>query len=230
MKRLADAASRCLLALARIPPFAESAEPAGTAAAAAGPQPAADANGRDRGASTTLEQRLQKVEDELDAARRTTTAYLEEKLDGAAAADRQDQRLPRRRCFATTGNGAGTRTDCRTPTFPEYADVPGSWVFMGDPLSTTINSRGDVADTGESRAIVFDPINSRGKSTFLVNALNLALFSGIGETAQLNASVDFVPRARDISNPNGPVPRRLPRRQARVRRVAAAKSQTERST
>ena len=74
---------------------------------------------------------------------------------------------------------------------------------MGDPLSTTINSRGDVADTGESRAITFDPINSRGKSTFLVNALNLTLFSGIGETAQLNASVDFVPRARDVSNPTG---------------------------
>jgi hypothetical protein len=81
--------------------------------------------------------------------------------------------------------------------------VPGSWVFMGDPLSTMINSRGDVADTGESRAISYDPINSHGKSTMLVNAVNLALFSGIGETAQLNASIDFVPRARDISDVGG---------------------------
>jgi hypothetical protein len=31
----------------------------------------------------------------------------------------------------------------------------------------------------------------------------LALFAGIGETGQLNASIDFVPRARDVSDPAG---------------------------
>ena len=35
-----------------------------------------------------------------------------------------------------------------------------SWVLVGDPLSTTINSRGDVSDTGASRAIRFDPASS----------------------------------------------------------------------
>jgi hypothetical protein len=74
---------------------------------------------------------------------------------------------------------------------------------MGDPLSTTINSRGDVADTGDSRAVTFDPVNSHGKTSFIVNALNMALFAGIGETAQFNASVDLVPRSRDVSDPNG---------------------------
>src|SRR5205085_9062775 len=89
--------------------------------------------------------------------------------------------------------------------YPEYLDrgVPGSWVFVGDPLSTTVNSRGDVADTGESRAIKFDPINSRGKSTFLINAVNLSLFTGLGETSSAQVSVDFVPRARDISDVAG---------------------------
>ena len=31
----------------------------------------------------------------------------------------------------------------------------------------------------------------------------MQLFAGIGDTAQVNASIDFVPRARDVSNPNG---------------------------
>lgn len=106
--------------------------------------------------------------------------------------------------FATTGDGAGTRTDVGNVHFPEYAGiVPGSWVFMGDPLSTTINSRGEPADTGESRAVTFDPIHSRGNSTFLVNALNLGLLVGVGDTASLIGSVDFVPRGRDVSNPMG---------------------------
>jgi hypothetical protein len=106
--------------------------------------------------------------------------------------------------FATTGDGAGTRTDIGNVQFPEYAGiVPGSWVFMGDPLSTTVNSRGEPADTGESRAVTFDPIHSRGNSTFLVNALNLGLLVGVGDTASLIGSVDFVPRGRDVSNPSG---------------------------
>jgi hypothetical protein len=66
-----------------------------------------------------------------------------------------------------------------------------------------VNSRGEPADTGQSRAITFDPIHSQGNSTFIVNAVNLQLFSAIGETAQINTSIDFVPRSRDISNPNG---------------------------
>ena len=43
-----------------------------------------------------LEERLQKVEDELDR-RRTTTAYLEEKLNALLPLSEQAQRLPRRR-------------------------------------------------------------------------------------------------------------------------------------
>lgn len=151
-----------------------------------------------------LEQRLEAVEDELAAAKDDRT-YLEEQLAKLLPLSGKISGYVDLGAFATTGNGAGTRSDLANLLFPEYSYVPGngSWVFYGDPLSTAINSRGDVADTGDSRAITYDPINSRGKSTMLVNAVNLALFSGIGETAQLNASVDFLPRARDISDPQG---------------------------
>ncbi|HEX5059975.1 MAG TPA: outer membrane beta-barrel protein [Kofleriaceae bacterium] len=150
-----------------------------------------------------LEQRLQKVEDELEQAK-DDNSYLEEKLQSLLPLTGKISGYVDMGAFVTSGNGAGTRTDLLQTWFPEFIDkVPGSWVFYGDPLSTAINSRGDVADTGESRAVTFDPINSHGKSTMLVNAVNLALFSGIGETAQLNASIDFVPRARDVSDPAG---------------------------
>jgi hypothetical protein len=150
-----------------------------------------------------LEQRMQQLEDEL-AATKDDNSYLEEKLAALLPLTGKIGGYVDMGAFVTTGNGAGTRTDDAGLYFPQFiGKVPGSWVFWGDPLSTQINSRGDVADTGESRAVVFDPINSRGKSTMLVNAVNLALFSGIGESAQLNASIDFVPRARDISDPAG---------------------------
>ena len=102
--------------------------------------------------------------------------------------------------FAVQGNGSGIRADLGHRYFPEYdGEVPDSWVFYGDPLSTAINARGEPADTGESRAVVFDPVNSRGKPGFLVNALNLGLFAGLGEDLALVGSVDLVPRGRNPS-------------------------------
>jgi hypothetical protein len=111
--------------------------------------------------------------------------------------------------FFVGGDGSGIRNDIGHERLPEYAatsslaEIPDSWVFMGDPLSTAINSRGEPADTGESRAITFDPVDSKGKSSFILNSLNLSLFAGIGEDLTLNGSVDFVPRGRDVSDPDG---------------------------
>jgi hypothetical protein len=166
------------------------------------PPPTTDKNAEVDARMQALEQRLEKAEEELELAKEDN-AFLEEKVSALAPLSGKIGGYLDFGFFTTTGNGAGTRSDIGHAYFPEFSNVPESWVFMGDPLSTAINSRGDVADTGESRAITFDPINSRGKSTFIVNALNLTLFSGIGETAQLNASVDFVPRARDVSDPSG---------------------------
>lgn len=106
--------------------------------------------------------------------------------------------------FWAAGNGSGVRPDIGHRYFPEYAGVvPDSWTFMGDPLSTAINSRGDVADTGESRAVTFDPVDSQGKSSFIVNALNLNVFTGLGKYAAVEGLVDFLPRGRDVTNPSG---------------------------
>lgn len=180
-----------------------SGEPVAPATDDPAPTPAPEANADADARMQALEARLQKVEEELELAKEDN-AFLEERVAALAPLSGKIGGYLDFGFFTTTGNGAGTRSDLVQTHFPEYVDrIPGSWVFMGDPLSTTINSRGDVADTGESRAVTFDPVNSRGKSSFIVNALNLTLFTGIGETAQFNASVDLVPRARDVSDPNG---------------------------
>ncbi|MFO0579416.1 MAG: outer membrane beta-barrel protein [Polyangia bacterium] len=105
--------------------------------------------------------------------------------------------------FYVGGDGTGLRNDIGYSNFPEYRDVvPDSWVFMGDPLATAINSRGDPANTGESRAVTFNPIGG-GKPSFILNNVNLAVFAGLTENLQVNALIDFVPRGRSVSNPNG---------------------------
>ncbi|NVB80304.1 MAG: hypothetical protein HOV81_18060 [Kofleriaceae bacterium] len=105
--------------------------------------------------------------------------------------------------FTVSGDGSGIRRDVGHRYFPEYAGlVPDSWTFMGDPLSTAVNSRGDPATTGESRAITFDAIEGR-TSTFLVNTLNLGLFAPFGSHGVFTASLDVLPRSRDVSEPDG---------------------------
>lgn len=103
--------------------------------------------------------------------------------------------------FFAAGDGSGIRPDIGYQHFPEYQGiVPDSWVFMGDPLSTTINSRGEPADTGASRAITLDGVNSQGKSSFILNAFNLNVLAGIGKGVSVEGLVDFVPRARNVSD------------------------------
>jgi hypothetical protein len=173
------------------------------APAPAEPEPAADPNANLREALDELRSDNEDLRDELE--------LLEEDL---AYTDAQVKELLPVKArlsgyldvgfFHVGGDGSGLRSDIGNTRFPEYADVvPGSWVFMGDPLSTVINGRGDPADTGESRAILFNPIDAGSRPTFLVNALNLQLFTGIGADASLHASVDFVPRGRNVSTSDG---------------------------
>jgi len=104
--------------------------------------------------------------------------------------------------YRAMGTGAGTRTDLGHRHFPEFdGEVPDSWVFYGDPLATMVNNRGEPADTGESRALTFDSLDSGGKSSFAVNALNMSLFAAPRDDLTMTASIDFVPRARDVSVP-----------------------------
>jgi hypothetical protein len=99
--------------------------------------------------------------------------------------------------FWAQGDGSGVRKDLGHRFAPEYeGQLLGSWVLLGDPLSTAINSRGDVADLGDGRALREDPIHSNGQPTFLVNALALAVFAQVFEGFTVHGAVDFLPRDR----------------------------------
>ncbi|HEY5922079.1 MAG TPA: outer membrane beta-barrel protein [Kofleriaceae bacterium] len=106
--------------------------------------------------------------------------------------------------FSVQGNGSGIRPDTGFMNFPEYetSGVPDSWVFMGDPLSTMVNARGEPGTTGESRAITFDSIGTR-KSTFLINTLSVGLFADVAKRALFTGKIDLLPRGRDVSQPDG---------------------------
>jgi hypothetical protein len=103
--------------------------------------------------------------------------------------------------FWVQGDGSGVRKDFGHALYPHYRDqLLGSWVLLGDPLSTAINSRGDVADVGDGRALRDDPVHSNGKPTFMVNALSLALLAEIIDGLTLHARLDFLPRDRDFTD------------------------------
>ncbi len=103
--------------------------------------------------------------------------------------------------FHVSGDGSGILPDTGSFVFPEYAgDIPDSWVFMGDPLSTAINARGEPADTGPSRAVAFDPVDAGGAFSFLVNTASLNVFAPLGtEDLTANVRVDFMPRLRNVA-------------------------------
>jgi hypothetical protein len=78
--------------------------------------------------------------------------------------------------------------------FPQYANY--SWTFLGDILSTAVNTRGEVADLGDAPdAARFDSVNSDGAMGFILNEINLRPRFQLSERAILRASVNFVPRS-----------------------------------
>ena len=97
--------------------------------------------------------------------------------------------------FAPQGNGSGiVRDGGAMPAFPEYTGKYG-WVFLGDLLAPTVNSRGEAADLGEAAGSDrFDSIHSRGAPGFVANEVNLTMTTGVGGSALATASVNFVPR------------------------------------
>ncbi|MEQ9496232.1 MAG: hypothetical protein RIT81_05220 [Deltaproteobacteria bacterium] len=97
--------------------------------------------------------------------------------------------------FVPIGNdGVGWVQDFGNAAFPEYQGQYG-WVFLGDILATTVNSRGEAADLGDAPgANRFDSINSRGAPGFAVNEFNLRLQAELGADVVLRTSVNFVPR------------------------------------
>jgi hypothetical protein len=156
-----------------------------------------------------LESRLEVLENANDELRVEQEIMLEERAEADDRAREAKNFAVRVGGYLDVGffwaqsNGSGVRSDFGHRLFPEYSAVPDAWVFAGDPLSTAVNSRGEPADAGGSRALGFDSIDSRGKSTFLVNALNLQVFAQLGKQITVVGMVDFVPRSRDMSATDG---------------------------
>lgn len=95
--------------------------------------------------------------------------------------------------FSPGGDGRGFVFDTSGTLSAKYPGIP--WILLGDPWSTAVNSRGEPADTEGSFALPTDMIDSEGRSSFIVNELNLDLFYSLAPNMSLNASVDFLPRS-----------------------------------
>ncbi len=98
--------------------------------------------------------------------------------------------------FSVGGDGSGVRQDLAHAALPAYDGViPGAWVLLGDPLATAVNSRGEPADLGTSRAFPIDGIDSDGHPTFLVNTLAVGLYVDAGDRFTMTARLAVAPRA-----------------------------------
>jgi hypothetical protein len=96
--------------------------------------------------------------------------------------------------FLSQGNGSGIVRDNGNLLFPEYQGRYG-WVFLGDLLSPTVNSRGEAADLGDPAGVKrFDSIHSGGAPGFILNEVNLTMNVGLAENLLGSTSVNFVPR------------------------------------
>src|SRR5580765_934223 len=98
--------------------------------------------------------------------------------------------------FVPIGNdGVGWVRDVGNVTFPQYANY--SWTFLGDILSTAINSRGEVADLGNAPGLAvarFDSVDANGAAGFILNEINLRPRFQLSDRAIMRASVNFIPR------------------------------------
>lgn len=96
--------------------------------------------------------------------------------------------------FVPVGTGVGVRQDFGNVNFPQYVGKYG-WVFYGDLLAPTVNTRGEAADLGDlPGARRFDSVHSRGAPGFIVNEVNLRAQTSVGASLLVQASVNLMPR------------------------------------
>ena len=97
--------------------------------------------------------------------------------------------------FAVGGNGSGIRSDIGHVYFPQYdGRLLGQWVFMGDPLSTAINSLGEPADTSDSRELKTDTVHAGGHPSLIVNSVALAIGKDVTPQVSVAALAELLPR------------------------------------
>ncbi len=99
------------------------------------------------------------------------------------------------------GDGVSYVRDAGHATRPDLAGYP--WVFLGDPWANAVNSQGESADLGLDRTNVarFDPIQSHGNPSFIVNTLNLDLLVSGGDALFFEGSLNFEPRQGTLGSP-----------------------------
>jgi hypothetical protein len=99
--------------------------------------------------------------------------------------------------FVPIGNhGVGFVEDIGQNQFPQYRNY--GWTFLGDILSTAVNTRGEVADLGNPPGLIrprFDSIHSQGAPGFIVNEVNLRPSYALTDRAILRTSINFMPRS-----------------------------------
>jgi hypothetical protein len=142
--------------------------------------------------------------DRLDRLEQTQKELAREQRREATTRERVESLAPLRHfitvfvdvgAFAVAGDGSGIRSDLAHLYFPQYAGrLAGQWVFMGDPLSTAVNSLGEPADTSDSRELMDDPLNSHGRPSFVVNALGLTISRTVGHGVSVSALAELLPR------------------------------------
>jgi hypothetical protein len=200
MRGLAWALALLLLALFSRVAYAQGGTPApapATGAAAAAPEADEAADEADTAAPLVdsqtqindLRERLADLEQRLDQTRQVATARRPiVSVSGYVDAG----------FFATSGNGSGIVQDsgaANARAYPEYMNRYG-WVFLGDLLSTAVNSRGEAADLGDFAGVDrFDSVNSNGAPGFIINEVNLTLNAALSQSALATASVNFIPRS-----------------------------------
>lgn len=83
---------------------------------------------------------------------------------------------------------------------PDVSKVP--WVFFGDPWANSVNSLGESADLGLDRTNIerFDPIDSNGHPTFLVNVLNVGMLATVGRELLFEVSANLMPRTGTLGS------------------------------
>lgn len=97
--------------------------------------------------------------------------------------------------FAVAGDGTGIRNDFLHQHYPQYRNViSGRWVFMGDPFTTTINTLGEPAETGDSQEVQVDTLNSHGRPTLLVNSIGLDISKAVTDEVSISTLAQLLPR------------------------------------
>jgi hypothetical protein len=194
-----------LLCALLVPALAYADEPTAGSDAAGSDAPGSAATGSDAAAEPppSPEELAQRLDDQEE---RTRKLESELRVSQAFNEDVKKMRwLPRFLTvfvdvggFAVGGDGSGIRSDIGHLYYPKYAGrIAGQWVFMGDPLSTAVNSLGEPADTSDSRELKVDTIHSKGRPSVILNTLGLSIGKYLGHDISVAALAELLPRPGD---------------------------------